>query len=414
MPEALSMAIRACRICESGELTEILDLGAQPPANSLRRDLATRLPTVPLVLCQCAACGTVQLTETVSPDYLFRDYVWVTGTSDVARAYGAAFCDAMLSRCRPGKLSVLEIASNDGTFLQRFRERGHGVVGVDPAKNIAAMAQEAGVPTIADFFGLDLARRLVSDRGLLDVVFARNVIPHVADVHDVIAGIAHCLSETGVGAIEFHRADCILDGLQYDSIYHEHLVYHSLHSIAFLMARFGLQSFDVADSPISGGSCVVYFSKSERRQSAAYQALHARETEIEINRARPWRDFARRAEVHRRELRALVEDNKRKGKRLIGYGASARSSTMLNFCGIDRRHLDLVADRSPLKHRRYTPGTDILITAPDVAFAARPDMVLLLAWNFRDEILAQIRAEQNWSGEVIVPLPATPTTVAVA
>lgn len=413
MDKQLSRTIRACRVCDSAELSEVLDLGAQPPANSLRRDLVSPLPAIPLVLCQCDACGTVQLTETVSPEYLFQDYIWVTGTSEGARAYSRVCCENLLSRSQPKNLAVLEVASNDGTFLQRFRERGHDVIGVDPAKNVAAMAEENGIPTIAEFFGINVARRVVSDRGQFDIVFARNVIPHVADVHDVVAGMAHCLSDTGIGAIEFHRADVILEGLQYDSIYHEHLVYHSLHSIEKLLARSGLRSFDVTESPISGGSFVVYFSKAKRPVSSQYEANLGRELDLEINRARPWREFAKRCQAHRESLHAMVESSKRKGKRLIGYGASARSSTMLNFCGIDRHYLDVLADRSPLKHDRYTPGTDILITSPKAAFATNPDMVLLLAWNFQDEIIAQIRAEQGWRGEVIIPLPGEPKTVTI-
>lgn len=413
MDKVLSETIHNCRICDSSNLKEILDLGAQPPANSLRRSLDVSLPAIPLVLCRCNDCGTVQLTETVSPEYLFQDYVWVTGTSNVARAYSKVFYDNTLSRCRAGKLSVLEVASNDGTFLSRFREGGHDVIGVEPARNIAAMAEEAGIPTIAEFFGLAVARRVVAERGHADAVFARNVIPHVADVRDVIAGMAHCLADDGVGAIEFHRADGILEGLQYDSIYHEHLVYHSLHSIGILLERFGLKCFDAIESPISGGSWVVYFSKADRPQSSVYTKLLGHESRLKIAEEEPWLEFSRRCQAHREALRAVVAARKSKGLRLIGYGASARSSTMLNFCGIDRGYLDSLADRSPLKHRHYSPGTDILIVDPKDAFAISPDVVLLLAWNFQDEILAQIKSERNWSGEVIIPLPGEPKTMTI-
>jgi C-methyltransferase-like protein/putative zinc binding protein/methyltransferase family protein len=413
MADGLSETLRTCRICDSAVVDRILDLGAQPPANSLRRDRANRLPAIPLVLCRCRSCGTIQLTETVSPEYLFRNYVWVTGTSQAARDHSAVFCEQLVARCRGGPRFVLEVASNDGTFLQRFRERGDRVLGVDPAQNVAEMARKEGIPTRAEFFGLAVAREIVAEHGPADAVYARNVISHVANAKDVVAGMSHCMSDTGTGAIEFHCAEAILDGWQYDSIYHEHLFYHSLHSIGALIGQFGLKPFDVTDSPISGGSLVVYFSKEERAPTPAYAQMLARERARGIGEERPWREFARRCEHHRAALVDLVEARKRAGKRLIGYGASARSSTLLNFCGIDHRHLDVVVDRSPLKHDRYTPGTDIRIAAPADGFTPQPDSVLLLAWNFRDEIIGQIRAEQGWRGEIIVPLPGEPTTLTI-
>lgn len=409
----LSERVEHCRICGSSAIEPVLDLGAQPPANSLRKSRNEALPAVPLEICRCAGCGTVQLTETVSPEYLFNNYVWVTGTSQGAQDYSHSFCGHLASRSRQGRLFVLEVASNDGTFLRRFLDRGDKVLGVDPARNIAAMAEQAGVPTIADFFGTALARKIVSRHGPADAVFARNVIPHVADASDVVGGMAHCLADDGTGAIEFHRADVILADLHYDSIYHEHLFYHSLHSLGRLLERSGLKPFDVTESPISGGSLVVYFSKAQRAQSGALRKMLERERSLGIGEARPWREFAERCARHRLALRSLVELKRAGGKRLIGYGASARSSTLLNYCGIDHRQLEMVADRNPLKHDRLTPGTDIPIVAPERAFASSPDGVLLLAWNFREEILAQIRAHHGWHGEVIVPLPGDPVVVEI-
>jgi hypothetical protein len=291
---------------------------------------------------------------------------------------------------------ALEVASNDGTFLQRFRERGHAVLGVDPAQNIAEMARNLGIPTIADFFGLAVARKIVAEHGRADVVFARNVVSHVANAKDVVAGMAHCLSDDGTGAIEFHCANAILEGLQYDSIYHEHLFYHSLHSIDLLINQFGLKPFDLTESPISGGSLVVYFSKDDRAPTASFLRTLECERAMGIGEERPWRAFARRCDRHRAALLALVEAEKQRGKRLIGYGASARSSTLLNYCRINHRHIDAIVDRSPLKHNRCTPGSSIPIMAPAAGFAHRPDTVLLLAWNFGDEIIAQIQKEQDW------------------
>lgn len=409
----LSSTIDHCRICGTGAIETILDLGAQPPANSLRADRDEVLPVFPLVLARCEHCGTVQLTETVSPALLFRHYVWVTGTSDGAREYSRVFCERLASRSRPGRLFVLEVASNDGTFLRRFTERGDRVLGVDPAENIAVMAEQSGIPTVADFFGLSVAKDIVAREGLADAVFARNVIPHVADANDVVAGLAHCLREDGTGAIEFHRADVILDELHYDSIYHEHLFYHSLHSMTFLLARFGLVPFDMATSPISGGSLVVYFSKTWREPSDMLESMREYERRLGVASVAPWKAFAGRCQHHRDQLRALVEAAVARGQRLIGYGASARSSTLLNYCGIGARQLGAIADRSPLKHGLYAPGTGIEIVPPDRAFADNPDGVLLLAWNFRDEIMNQIRAERSWHGDVILPLPGDPTVVRI-
>lgn len=410
---SFSETLQSCRICSSPRIEVILDLGAQPPANSLRERREEALPVVPLVLCRCASCGTVQLTETVSPGYLFSHYFWVTGTSKGAQDYSRVFFERLASRSKQGRLFVAEVASNDGTFLKPFQERGDKVLGIDAARNIAAIASVAGIPTIAEFFGSEVAQQIVAEHGNADIVFGRNVIPHVANANDVVAGIAHCLKPDGTGAIEFHRADVILEDLHYDSIYHEHLFYHSLHSIRLLLDRFGLRLFDVTESPISGGSLVAYFAKAPRTPTDALKKTLEHEAALGIGNARPWREFAIRCEQHRGALRGLVEQTKVKGKRLIGYGASARSSTLLNYCGIDNRHLEVVADKNTLKHGRYTPGTDIPIVAPERAFADRPDTVLLLAWNFREEILAQIKADYGWWGEVIVPLPGDPVVIRI-
>lgn len=413
MQHMLSNALQRCRICDSDAIEPVLDLGRQPFANSLRRDKTETTPVLPLAICRCAACGTIQLTETAPPEQLFSEYVWVTGTSLGARDYSRAFCENLIERAGSGRLFVLEVASNDGTFLQRFRERGHKVLGVDPAGNIASLAEQAKIPTIVEFFGLSIAQSIVADHGPADVVLARNVIPHVADPNDVIAGMAHCLSAGGIGAIEFHRADVILEELHYDSIYHEHLFYHSLHSLNLLLGRHGLLPFDVTASPISGGSLVVFFSKGRRRDSDALGLMLRREEHLGVGEAAPWREFAKRCGRHRETLRALIEAKVGSGKGLIGFGASARSSTLLNYCGIDDRHLLAIADNNPFKQGRFTPGSDVRIVPPGDAFALRPDAMLLLAWNFRDEILNQIATEFGWHGGVIVPLPGDPVELVI-
>ena len=411
MNSSSSQTIDRCRVCDEKISSPLLSLGKQPLANSLRKNVTERLPLFPLEICRCQACGTVQLTETVSPELLFKKYVWVTGTSEGARNYSKLFCERLSARCQSNSLFVVEVASNDGTFLKRFAERGDRVLGVDPAQNIAQIAEEEGIPTVADFFGQSVAARIVERDGEADAVFARNVIPHVANANDVVAGMALCLKPEGIGAIEFHRSDVILEELHYDSIYHEHLFYHSLQSMSSLLGRFDLCPFDVTESPISGGSLVVYFSKTMRPHTAIYEEMLGHENSIGVGREEPWIEFGERCQRHRSVLRELVLSRCEQGKRMIGYGASARSSTLLNFCGINSSHLDVIADRAPLKHNTYTPGTDILIVPPEQALNEKPDAVLLLGWNFRDEILSQIRDEFGWRGEIIVPLPHEPVVI---
>jgi len=233
------------------------------------------------------------------------------------------------------------------------------------------------------------------------------VLPHVPDPNDVVAGICCCLIEDGVGAIEFHWIDKILSELHYDSIYHEHFFYHSLHSIKQLLIRHGLTLFDVTESPISGGSLVAYFSRTPRPASTALAEKLAFENERGLASLEAWQEFAKRSLEHRAQLREMVESEIRAGRIIVGYGASARSSTLLNFCGLGSQHLRCIADQSPLKHDRFTPGTNVLVVPPERALAEPPDTILLLAWNFRDEILGDLIAS-GFRGNVIVPLPNNP------
>jgi SAM-dependent methyltransferase len=403
----ISKPIACCRLCGSPDLDLILDLGTQPPANSLRTNCKQVLEAIPLVICRCQKCTTIQLTETVAPEHLFRDYVWVTGTSQTARNYSQTFYEYVEHRCERTPLFVIEVASNDGTFLQRFREHGHRVLGIDPAQNLARLAETVGIPTMPEFFSLEIGKRVTQLHGHADVVIARNVLPHVPDPNDVVAGIAHCLKSEGIGAIEFHWVDKILSELHYDSIYHEHFFYHSLRSIDQLLKRHQLVLFDVTESPISGGSLVAYFSKTFHQASPELIEKLALEEKRGLASLDTWREFATRSLKHRIQLKKMIETEINAGKKLVGYGASARSSTLLNFCGIDHRHLICIADQNPLKHGRYTPGTNVLIVSPERALAEHPDTIILLAWNFKDEILKRL-ADYGYHGNVIVPLPNDP------
>lgn len=403
-----------CRVCGTHLLRTVLDLGNQPLANRLEEHPYAPEPRIPLVICRCEACGTIQLTETVLPEVLFRKYVWVTGTSGVAQKYSRLFCERVSKRAGQGPRFVIEVASNDGTFLLPFAAQGDRVLGVDPAENIAALARGRGIPTEAKFFGRQVAHSLVSRSGPADVVFARNVIPHVADAQDFVAGVAECLKPSGIGVVEFHRGDIILKELHYDSIYHEHLCYHTLDSMTRLLEGCGLHPFDVETSPISGGSFVVYAAKTKISPSKNLIQQMTLEADLGVGGAPAWDHFAGQVVRHRDLLRNLVLDFKAKGLRLAGYGASARSSTLLNYCGLTRDHLDAIADRAELKHGKFAPGTGIPILPPKNVLANNPDVLLLLAWNFQDEILRQLREEYHWRGRIISPLPGDPQVITVS
>jgi len=404
----ISKTIIKCRLCGGKDLKTILELGEQPPANSLRKNVSDTLENVPLTICRCAKCTTIQLTETIDPEYMFSNYIWVTGTSKGAREYSQVFANRILSKLKNSDdLFIVEIASNDGTFLHRFKESGHRVLGIDPAKNLAESAEKNGIPTVADFFGLNVAKQVTDTHGQADIVIARNVIPHVPDPNDVVAGMANCLKENGVGAIEFHWIDKILSELHYDSIYHEHFFYHSLHSINELLLMHGLSLFDVAESPISGGSLVAFFSKEKRDITKKLKEKLSWESEHGIASIEAWEEFAKKSFQHRKALKSMIEAESLANKKIIGYGASARSSTLLNFCGINHNHFICVADQNPLKHNRYTPGTDIPIISPDEALKESPDTIVILAWNFKDEIIEDLR-EKGFKGNVIIPLPNDP------
>ena len=403
--------IECCRICGSDNIEEVLDLGEQPPANSLYRSDEKRPPDVPLRLMYCQKCSTVQLGEDVDPEYLFGEYLWVTGTSATAEQYSHEFAKKALSQVVEHNKSpyIVEIASNDGTFLKRFIEKGCKVLGIDPAKNIAELAVKNGIPTKADFFTLDLAERLVEKEGKADIVFARNVIPHVKEIHSVIGGINTLINEGGVGIIEVHNAGLILEELHYDYIYHEHLFYYTLKTISGLIERYGLHVFDVMLSPISGGSWVIYFSKNKKEKTKELIKHEKKELENNINSYHRWVEFSDQVTVHSEKLKKMVMQS---DKKIPAYGASARSSTLLNFCGITNKHISVVIDKNPMKNGLMTAGSNIPVVSFEDGLKEikSSEKILLLAWNFQDEIVQELR-EAGFSGKFIIPLPGDPYTL---
>lgn len=397
--------IENCRICSTGLLDLVLNLGCQPPANSLRAPSDELPPIVPLRLMRCRDCSTVQLSADVNPDYLFSNYLWVTGTSAVATEYAKqfAFQSASLVAELGGSNSVVEIASNDGTFLREFQRLGWTVLGVDPAKNLCETAINDGVPTRCDFFDESVAESILNDGFLPGLIVARNVIPHVKNIHGVIRGIVRMMAPQSLGVIEFHKCSLLLDQLQYDYIYHEHLFYFSLKTMSSLLSIHGVQVFDVRESSISGGSWVVYFSAQKQRSTSRLNEALKLEQDSGINQLSSWMNFREGVVHHRKKLRDKVQGC---GKPILAYGASARSATLLNWCGFTADEIFAVVDKNPLKTGLICPGSEIPIISLDGSeqLLKSQSVILLLAWNFEDEIVAELN-KLGFSGSFIVPLP---------
>ncbi len=386
-------------------------MGKQPLANSLPKTANEKETLYPLSLSWCNDCNLIQLNHTVDPKILFSNYVWVTGNSGVTRKYAEYFYKQIRSRSNIKNGYVLEIASNDGTFLKPFLRGGYRVLGIDPAKNISRMANKNGVPTKCLFFGSGTAKKMVKKYGQADILFARNVLPHVANTRDFVEGLALCLKDNGTLAIEVHYAKKILEELHYDSIYHEHLCYFTLKSLGNLLNDFGLHIYDIGTSPISGGSIVVYVRKNKSKEKAVVSLYKKNESQKRTNDLKSWQNFARKSYEHKEELVNIISEAGRQGL-VAGYGASARSSTLLNFCGINNRAIKVIADLNPIKQGRFTAGTRIPIASPEAVIKInRPSCVVILGWNFADEIIDNLRKNLYYKGRLIIPLPHKPRLI---
>ena len=406
MPE--SETITACRACGHSPPLPVLSLGRQPLANALRdgADLGRPEPSYPLDLAFCPACALVQITETLPPGALFAEYPYFSSVADEAVSRAGELARRLVeSRHLSPDSLVVEAASNDGYLLRHYVASGVPVLGVEPASNVAAVAGRGGIPTWNRYFGPAVA---VEIGPRADVLHAHNVIAHVADLGGFVAAVRDTLRPGGLAVIETPTVLELVNSCAFDTIYHEHLCYYSLTSLRSLLAGHGLAVVGVERLAIHGGSLRVFAMRAAEGPTISEDVGELLEAEDAwgVRRFETYAALAGRAETLRADLLALLADLKARGLSIAAYGASAKGSTLLNYCGIGRETLDFVADRGPAKQGRYTPGSGLPILAPSALLERMPDVTLLLTWNFAAEILAQQAEYRRRGGKFLVPIPS--------
>jgi hypothetical protein len=402
----------ACRFCGAPLSEVFVDLGASPLANSYleREDLNRAEAFYPLQVYVCGECLLVQLPEEERPEAIFSDYAYFSSYSESWLRHAEAYAAAMIARFGfASRHQVVEIASNDGYLLRWFQARGIPVLGVEPAANVAAAAQAAGIPSLVRFFGAATAREMVAAGTRADLLVANNVLAHVPALNDFVAGLKILLSAEGVLTLEFPHLLRLMAEDQFDTIYHEHYSYFSFATVRKVFAAHGLTLFDVEELPTHGGSLRIFCRHDEDGSKPVGErvaALFAAEAAAGLGGIAAYRAFGERAARVKWGLLRFLIAAKESGKSIAAYGAPAKGNTLLNYCGIRTDFLDYTVDRSPHKQGRYLPGTRIPIHPPDRLRETRPDYVLILPWNLKEEIVGQMADVRSWGGRFVVAIPA--------
>lgn len=405
------MGQSSCRSCGAILTRTFVDLGMSPLANSyIKPEQLNRMePFFPLHVYVCEKCLLVQLQQFSTPHDIFSDYAYFSSFSDSWLAHAKAYADMIVSRFRLDRSSkVVEIASNDGYLLQNFVARGISALGVEPASNIAEVAKKKGIHTKVAFFGEKTALDLAAEGWVADLIIGNNVLAHVPDLNDFVNGLRVLLKPTGLITMEFPHLIQMMQQNQFDTIYHEHFSYFSFLAVEQVFARHGMKLFDVEELSTHGGSLRIYAChKDDTSKPVGERAkeLKSREEAAGFGQPNHYLSFGSRVEATKRKLLSFLISAKQEGKQVVGYGAPAKGNTLLNYCGVRTDLIDYTVDRSPHKQGHFLPGVHIPIYEPERVRDTRPDYLLILPWNIREEVMQQMSYIREWGGKFVVPIP---------
>jgi C-methyltransferase C-terminal domain/Putative zinc binding domain/Methyltransferase domain len=399
-----------CRFCNSELKHVFVDLGTSPLCESYLSENQLDEPEAfyPLTVYVCEKCLLVQLPAHVSGEHIFSEYAYFSSFSTSYLAHARKNVESLIQRFGLASQNfVVELASNDGYLLRNFVERGIPCLGIEPAANVARTAQERGIATWAKFFGTQTAREVIAQRQRADLIVANNVLAHVPDLHDFVAGLTLLLADHGVAVIEIQHLPRLIERNQFDTIYQEHYCYFTLHSFSSVLAEHGLQVFDVEEIPTHGGSFRIYARHAEHTASISPRVgqMLAAERNANLHTLAGYHGFSSQVVQVKHQLLEFLIQAKRAGRSVVGYGAPGKGNTLLNYCGIRSDFLEYTVDRNPYKQGKYLPGSRIPIYAPERIAQTRPNYVLILPWNLREEIAEQMNYIRQWGGKFVVPIP---------
>ncbi len=398
-----------CLGCSSLLPDPFLDLGSMPLANAYvpAAEASRPQPSYPLAVAYCPGCHLVQLIRRVPPEEMFTEYLYLSSYSESFLSHAQKMANSLIERFGLGpKHRVLEVGSNDGYLLQFFQRRAIPVLGVEPAKNIAGEAERRGIPTLNRFFEPDAVQEILGSFGAADLIIGNNVLAHVPGINGFLAAVRSCLAPTGVAIFEFPHVKELLEKIEFDTIYHEHVFYYSLSAVRILAERAGLELFDVLRQKVHGGSLRIFLqAKSGNPVSPAVEALLKQERDAGLTDPERFAVFSRQVVGLKEKLLALMRSLKEEGRRLAAYGAPAKGNALLNYCGIGTELLEFTVDRNLKKQGMLTPGARLLIRPPEDLLSEMPDYTLILPWNIADEILQQQAAYRRRGGRFIIPIP---------